>query len=237
MKYFRVILSCLIIFTSCVFVSCKDNNGNKKDLINNHTVSFDTNGGSYITSVRVKTLVNPQTPTKTNYLFDGWYLDKYINNLAIFPLDVNYDLTLYAKWIKLTEKFYCKDFNIKMWFDGDPGVSFNIDLSDIELSKLSQKGYKISFNISYNVYYKKDYTLPIGYKGSPRYEVSILKGDLTAMIDENLPTTTTATYKKNTFNTNIGNIIGEKLYLCFSTNNIQNIIYFKNILVEIKCYK
>lgn len=138
---------------------------------------------------------------------------------------------------KYTEKFYYEDCSIKCWFDDDPGAIYGIDLSAINLEKLAKKGYGISFTVSYDVYYKKDYNLPIGYNGSPKYEVSILKNDLTALVDKNLSTTKTSTYKTNTFNTTISEVLNVKLCLCFSTDNIQNVIYFKNIVVTVTCYK
>ena len=90
-----------------------------------------------------------------------------------------------------------------------------------------------------NEYYKKDYDVPfdIGYAGSPKYEVSIYNSDLKGVLDEDMSTsktTKTRTIKIEDYTTNLKNT---KLRLTFSTDNIQNIIYFKNITVQYTCVR
>lgn len=67
------------------------------------TVTFESNGGSYIDSVKVKrgeTLSIPNNPTKEGYVFFGWYRDSGFNEEFLSDLDiVNEDMILYAKWI------------------------------------------------------------------------------------------------------------------------------------------
>lgn len=68
------------------------------------TLSFETNGGTQITSVKVDygtpyTLT--QTPEREGYYFGGWYddtlIEEYINTITITA-----DTIIYAKWIKST---------------------------------------------------------------------------------------------------------------------------------------
>lgn len=68
---------------------------------NTKTVSFDTDGGSAVESQYIPEngkLDRPANPTKSGYVFDGWYLDPDYSEPAEFPLDVTQDITLYAKW-------------------------------------------------------------------------------------------------------------------------------------------
>ena len=61
-------------------------------------VVFESNGGVTIPSQRIKigdSVVEPPTPTKTNYKFIGWYLD---GDIFDFSMPVNRDLTLEARW-------------------------------------------------------------------------------------------------------------------------------------------
>lgn len=61
-------------------------------------VRFDTQGGSAIESFTIKKgiLLNPPlTPTKTGYVFAGWYLD---DERFDFTQPVNEDITLVAHW-------------------------------------------------------------------------------------------------------------------------------------------
>lgn len=69
-----------------------------------YTVSFNTNGGSKVESVKVKkgdTVKAPVTPTKDGLVFDGWYTDKNLTTKYDFFAKITKSITLYAKW---TEK-------------------------------------------------------------------------------------------------------------------------------------
>ncbi|WP_017811218.1 InlB B-repeat-containing protein [Paenibacillus shenyangensis] len=70
---------------------------------NSYTVSFDTYNGSAVPDLSVDygdKAVQPAAPSRTGYLFAGWYTDRSYNT----PFDFNHtaitgNLTLYAKWV------------------------------------------------------------------------------------------------------------------------------------------
>ena len=67
-----------------------------------YTISFDTNGGSTISSQTVKsgkTVTKPTDPTKSNYTFGGWYTDSGCTTAFDFSTIVTKNITLYAEWI------------------------------------------------------------------------------------------------------------------------------------------
>ena len=69
-----------------------------------YTVTFETNGGNKIDSVKVSKngiLSKPTEPTKEGFDFDGWYTDKALKTVYDFDTKVTKSFTLYAKW---TEK-------------------------------------------------------------------------------------------------------------------------------------
>ena len=69
-----------------------------------YTVTFETNGGNKIDSVKVSKngiLSKPTEPTKEGFDFDGWYTDKALKTVYDFDTKVSKSFTLYAKW---TEK-------------------------------------------------------------------------------------------------------------------------------------
>lgn len=71
------------------------------------TIKYETNGGSAIDSNKIilddLDKFDLPTPTKEGYQFAGWYFDIELNNE--FKADnVKNDITLYAKWIKITNK-------------------------------------------------------------------------------------------------------------------------------------
>lgn len=68
-----------------------------------YTVTFETNGGNKINSVKVNknsTLSKPTEPIKDGYIFGGWYSDKECKTSYDFGANVTKPITLYAKWVE-----------------------------------------------------------------------------------------------------------------------------------------
>lgn len=69
---------------------------------NGFTISFDTDGGSHIDSVRVmhsELVPKVDDPVKEGYTFNGWYTDKDCTNEWHITTDkVEGSMTLYAGW-------------------------------------------------------------------------------------------------------------------------------------------
>ena len=69
------------------------------------TVSFDTDGGSHIESLKVmhsETLDIKEDPVKEGYVFRGWYTDRDCTDSFDIETDtVTNSMTLYAGWEKL----------------------------------------------------------------------------------------------------------------------------------------
>ena len=67
------------------------------------TVTFDARGGSAVAAVTVannSTITAPTAPTRSGYIFGGWYKDADCKNAWNFATDrVTGNITLYAKWI------------------------------------------------------------------------------------------------------------------------------------------
>ena len=66
-----------------------------------YTVTFDSNGGSAVKAQTVKNgakASKPADPTKSGYLFKGWYSDKSLTKAYDFNSAVESNLALYAKW-------------------------------------------------------------------------------------------------------------------------------------------
>lgn len=91
------ILAVIAIAVAVIAFSC----GSKKEF----EVSFETNGGSEIQSVKLSegdsyTLPVPQ---RSGYEFDGWYLTADFSGNAVETFVVNEDTVFYAKWAQLFE--------------------------------------------------------------------------------------------------------------------------------------
>lgn len=67
------------------------------------TITFEVDGGSNVadqTREEGLTLGDLPTPTKNNFVFDGWYIDIERTTKAESSMQVLKDLTLYAQWIE-----------------------------------------------------------------------------------------------------------------------------------------
>ena len=71
------------------------------------TVTFDTDGGSEVSSQTVSygsTATRPTTdPTKTGYVFDDWYTDDTYTTKFNFDTPITSDTTIYAHFVKVCE--------------------------------------------------------------------------------------------------------------------------------------
>ncbi|GHT15108.1 hypothetical protein AGMMS4956_14360 [Bacteroidia bacterium] len=68
------------------------------------TLTFDSQGGSEVAAKYIEkdaTATPPADPTKSGYIFDGWYKEAACTNAWNFATDVvTANVTLYAKWIE-----------------------------------------------------------------------------------------------------------------------------------------
>lgn len=64
------------------------------------TVKFDTNGGSALSSMKYGSgTLNTETPTRSSYVFNGWYYDKdCTSKVDVNAPVINGEVTLYAGW-------------------------------------------------------------------------------------------------------------------------------------------
>ena len=95
-KLFSIVLAILTIITCMMFVSCGDEEKTTK-----YTVSFNTYGGSTVSSQQVKenrTVAKPEDPTQSGYAFQYWYLDDESVAFDFETYKVTSDITLYAYW-------------------------------------------------------------------------------------------------------------------------------------------
>lgn len=109
--------------------------------LDNHTLTFETNGGSAIDPVTVRhgnAVARPAAPTKDKYTFIGWYVDPEFTEEYDFATVLEADKTIYAKF-ELTSTpigdIYVRYdvLHIKQLPDG------SYDLANAEVEHLSAK--------------------------------------------------------------------------------------------------
>lgn len=114
----------------------------------NYTVSFESNGGSAVTSVTVlngKTLVKPLDPVRDGYLFVGWYKDSEFKKPFTFLSDViTSDTVLHARWVEKQDKAREYTVSFDLSYDGaeplEPRTTVGARLFDV--LPLERSGYK-----------------------------------------------------------------------------------------------
>lgn len=203
MKKFKIGVLALI---ACLFLTGCGCTNNK---LTEFTVTFDSNGGTSVSSVVVtkdETVSEPTNPTKDGYTFDGWYLD---GEKYDFSTPVTKDITLKAQWTKVAggevepEKETCK-------LTCEPGYQLvnpdskdcsckKIEVSSISLSKTSVTlvvGDSTTITATVNPSNAKDKALT--WKSSNTKVVTVANGKLTAIGAGDAKITVTAGGKSNT---------------------------------------
>lgn len=246
--FFCVLL--LFVFSSCnesekpSSNSSNDNMGSSSnDLFKkNHTVTLviDAFSNKKITIDDGKALTINFTPTKDSYIFKGWYTDSACTVPYDFSQPVKTSFNLYAGFTLRTKTIRCQNIEIKALSSKyENSQSFGLSLVGFDYDYLEDNGMGLQFKITYNVKYTKDYEVPfdIGYAGSPEHEVSLLNSSLQTYSETNLPTTKSEVKRCYTYNTPLYFSKDEQIVLSFSTDNIQNIVSFSDIVVVIEAIR
>ncbi len=136
--------------------------------------------------------------------------------------------------LKLNDTIYCQGAKVEASL-----VSYVITPAGFDFEELNKRGYKMEIYVTYEVKYTKTWNVlwDIGYLGAPKYEVFILDDDLVGKTEKDIVAPSTYQERSIVYRTNVVNLIGSKVYLTFSSDNIQNAINFTNICVKYRCYK
>lgn len=106
-----------------------------------YTVTFDSNGGSSVSAQTVKkggTASKPNDPTRSGYIFDGWYVNLTDSSSYNFSKKVTSNLKLKAKWEKVEDSYTIS-------FDSDGGnsvSSIKVGSGSVSLPTPTRDGYK-----------------------------------------------------------------------------------------------
>ena len=98
-----------------------------------HTIIYETNGGTEISARKVtngNTFSAPATPTKTGYIFEGWYSDAELTKEYDFNSAVKTDLTLYAKWSALAKYTVSDGAGNEISFYSEDGHEYDFVITD-----------------------------------------------------------------------------------------------------------
>lgn len=153
---------------------------------------------------------------------------------SICACDATEDIREAVNPIKLSDSMRCEGTTIKA-----SASSYVITPAGFDYDELNKRGYRMTIRVSYDVYYTKDWDVlwDIGYLGAPKYEVCILDDDLVGKMNSDVVAPSSTKNRSIAYTTDVVNLIGSKVYLTFSSDNIQNKIHFKNINIVFECFK
>ena len=154
---------------------------------NTYSISFDTNGGSFMDSIQVKYDNNISTiniPTRKGYNFLGFFTvkngkgTKYYNEdgTSTITYRTTNDINLYAYWTPI-------HYNIELYSNGSyVGVIKNVEYGKLNLpSNTELKIYKTNFNfVGWNIYGDQNWSM---YNANKDYAVGLatIDGDTTTL--------------------------------------------------------
>ena len=109
----------------------------------------------------------------------------------------------------------------------------------LDFDALAQKGYRVNVVVTYDVYYVKDYDVlwDIGYMGAPKFEAYLYNTDKMVDKEENVTVTEALKSRTLSFTTSAASLRNSDIRFKVSTDNIQNVICFKNLKVVCTCIK
>lgn len=140
-KYIKFIA--IIAITILIFIGLTACNNDKQG----NMVSFDTNGGVKIASYYTDFIAELPLTEKEGYYFDSWYFDEEFSKVAVFPLEIMQNTTLYARWFTQEE--------------GSPSLIYEMDK---ETEKYTVVGYNgMSHNVRVPATYEDIDVIKIGY--------------------------------------------------------------------------
>lgn len=116
-------------------MSCKPVISYRSQTGNNlYRVDFNSNGGTYVSSLTTTIIENSPVSTRNGYTLNGWYIDNE-SSLVAFPYTVSGDLTLNASWSK-------NKYDVTFVTDGGSPVESLHQVEVIENSPITTKeGY------------------------------------------------------------------------------------------------
>ncbi|MBQ9786107.1 MAG: InlB B-repeat-containing protein, partial [Clostridia bacterium] len=174
------------------------------------TVTFNSNGGSDIapqTITKDTALIYPQIPTRSNYVFTGWYTDQSCQNVFDFTSPVYENITLFAGWEYVsTSSYYSRTIIDSTQYNS----STNRYYTSVSSSSSFSNAYYVytSFLTSgrKTIYYKNDQT---SYSYATYLSIYNETQGTTIKSDDYFYSTS---YYSVSFNVNAGDIIKIKFY-------------------------
>ena len=204
-----------------------------------YTVTFETNGGAEISPLEASRLAEAPKTAKEGHVFCGWFSDEALTVPISYPFKVNNEMTLYARWEKASVSQDFDSVAVQLSYDDSHSYKeeFELEPPEIDLKTLASQGYYVKIDVTYEVYYVKDFDTPgdLGYLGAPDHDVLLTDAYDWGTANKNISTSTEPTAGSISLVTSAESLNNRNFYLRFITHNLQNVVYFENIEVTYTC--
>lgn len=100
-KVYFAILPTLFLLIGCATTTPTATNTSESEEVVRYTITFESNGGSSVSSITADegaSITKPANPSKTDNVFKDWHYDSALTELVTWPITLERNLTLYAKW-------------------------------------------------------------------------------------------------------------------------------------------
>ena len=124
-----------------------------EEVINKYSIVFDSNGGSNVESITadyMTSIAKPSDPVRDNYKFVSWCYDRECQNAVVWPISLEKDITLYAKWNeKIDISFYLEQALNNYSFDPYDVIpaSLNPNKNNVAVNNLDYNNFVNVSNI------------------------------------------------------------------------------------------
>ena len=188
------------------------------------TIVFDYNCDSYsdetITLSRNEVLNYPTIPTRTGYIFTGWYTDSDCTEFFSFSEDIESDMTLYAGWKQIHTSRYDYDIIDPTEYTSETNyynkysyTSSSSSPTRIYIVANESGTHSISYANQYSGYYHAQYVSIENYTTGETIQTYTYKD------------TDSSSYTTVTFDCNAGDVIAINFY-CYYASGYYICFYF-----------
>ena len=105
------------------------------------SIDFDSNGGTNVEAITQDSgtdVLEPSSPTREGYTFDGWHSDKELNTVYTFTVMPSENITLYAAWDIIN---YDISYSLDGGVEGSNPSTYTIETTTITLEEPTKEGY------------------------------------------------------------------------------------------------
>lgn len=186
------------------------------------TVTFDSNGGSSVASQTIDYdtgLVYPDIPTKSGYVFSGWYVDQECTTPFDFSSQVLEDITVYAGWIEAVSSSNVFSVNASKYTSSSNAYS----VSGLYTSSTYTYVYFTAFNSETAYFYYRTSS------SSTNYRVYYMIYDVTANSQVTSGSTYSSVYSYNSLSLTKDHIYYIRLYKAYSSYYPTFSFYFNSM--------